>query len=109
MKESGNDILYIGECVSRTPDDFTVLAGSASTLFQSLCAGVDGAVRGRLAVVVLGQLHVLSLSPFADQTLTTPHPGQIIAHPALDPAGHLIVAEVSDSTALSNLWLWTVP
>src|SRR6185295_16114533 len=41
MKESGNDILYISECVNRTPDDFTVLAGSATTLFQSLCAGCD--------------------------------------------------------------------
>jgi len=51
MKESGNDILYIGECVSRTPDDFTVLAGSASTLFQSLCAGVDGAVLALAALL----------------------------------------------------------
>ena len=39
MKESGNDLLYISECINRTPDDFTVLAGSATTLFQSLCAG----------------------------------------------------------------------
>ena len=44
MKESGNDLLLISECVSRTPDDFTVLAGSATTLFQSLCAGCDGAI-----------------------------------------------------------------
>ena len=51
MKESGNDILYISECVSRTPDDFTVLAGSATTLFQSLCAGVDGAVLALAALL----------------------------------------------------------
>ena len=44
MKESGNDLILISECVSRTPDDFTVLAGSATTLFQSLCAGCDGAI-----------------------------------------------------------------
>ena len=44
MKESGNDLLLISDCVSRTPDDFTVLAGSATTLFQSLCAGCDGAI-----------------------------------------------------------------
>ena len=44
MKESGNDLLLISECVSRTPDDFTVLAGSATTLFQSMCAGCDGAI-----------------------------------------------------------------
>jgi 4-hydroxy-2-oxoglutarate aldolase len=44
MKESGNDLILISECVARTPDDFTVLAGSATTLFQSLCAGCDGAI-----------------------------------------------------------------
>ena len=51
MKESGNDILYISECVNRTPDDFTVLAGSATTLFHSLCAGVDGAILALAALV----------------------------------------------------------
>jgi len=51
MKESGNDLLYISECVNRTPDDFTVLAGSATTLFQSLCAGVDGAVLALAALL----------------------------------------------------------
>ncbi len=51
MKESGNDLLYIAECVNRTPDDFTVLAGSATTLFQSLCAGVDGAVLALAALL----------------------------------------------------------
>jgi len=30
--------------VSRTPDDFTVLAGSATTLYHALCAGCDGAI-----------------------------------------------------------------
>ena len=29
---------------SRTPDDFTVLAGSATTLYHALCAGCDGAI-----------------------------------------------------------------
>jgi 4-hydroxy-2-oxoglutarate aldolase len=51
MKESGNDLLYITECVNRTPEDFTVLAGSATTLFQSLCAGVDGAVLALAALL----------------------------------------------------------
>jgi 4-hydroxy-2-oxoglutarate aldolase len=44
MKESGSDIGLISEYVSRTPDDFTVLAGSATTFFQALCAGCDGAI-----------------------------------------------------------------
>jgi 4-hydroxy-2-oxoglutarate aldolase len=44
LKESGGDIAQIAEYVNRTPDDFTVLAGSATTYFHALCAGVDGGV-----------------------------------------------------------------
>ena len=44
MKESGSDLGYISELVERTPDDFTVLAGSATTYFQALCAGCDGGI-----------------------------------------------------------------
>ena len=51
MKESGSDIALIAEYVARTPDDFTVLAGSATTLFHSLCAGCDGAILALAALV----------------------------------------------------------
>jgi 4-hydroxy-2-oxoglutarate aldolase len=44
LKESGSDIGLISEFVSRTPENFTVLAGSATTLYHALCAGCDGAV-----------------------------------------------------------------
>jgi 4-hydroxy-2-oxoglutarate aldolase len=44
IKESGGDIAQIAEYVNRTPDDFTVLAGSATTYLSALCAGVDGGV-----------------------------------------------------------------
>jgi 4-hydroxy-2-oxoglutarate aldolase len=44
LKESGSDIGQIAEFVARTPDDFTVLAGSATTLVHALCAGCDGAI-----------------------------------------------------------------
>ena len=44
LKESGSDIGQISEYVSRTPENFTVLAGSATTLYHALCAGCDGAV-----------------------------------------------------------------
>ena len=44
LKESGSDIGQIAEYVARTPDDFTVLAGSAATLYHALCAGCDGAI-----------------------------------------------------------------
>ena len=44
MKESGSDLAQISEYVTRTPDDFTVLAGSATTYFHALCAGCDGGI-----------------------------------------------------------------
>ena len=44
MKESGSDLGQIADCIARTPDDFTVLAGSALTLFPALCIGCDGAI-----------------------------------------------------------------
>jgi len=44
MKESGSDIAYISELIARTPDDFTLLAGSATTYFHALCAGCDGGI-----------------------------------------------------------------
>ena len=45
------DIAQIAEFVSRTPDDFTVLAGSATTLVHALCAGCDGAILALAALV----------------------------------------------------------
>ena len=44
IKESGSDLAQIAEYVARTPDDFTVLAGSATTFFHALCAGCDGGI-----------------------------------------------------------------
>jgi 4-hydroxy-2-oxoglutarate aldolase len=51
MKESGSDIGLIAEFISRTPGDFTVLAGSAATLVHSLCAGCDGAILALASLV----------------------------------------------------------
>ena len=44
IKESGGDIGQIAELVSRTPDGFAVLAGSATTFFPALCVGAAGGV-----------------------------------------------------------------
>ena len=44
MKESGGDMAYIADCVARTPSDFTMLAGSATTFFFALSAGCHGGV-----------------------------------------------------------------
>ena len=51
MKESGSDISYISELVTRTPDDFTLLAGSATTYFHALCAGCDGGILALAALL----------------------------------------------------------
>jgi 4-hydroxy-2-oxoglutarate aldolase len=44
MKESGSDLAQIADFIARTPDDFSVLAGSAATVFAALCVGCDGAI-----------------------------------------------------------------
>ena len=51
MKESGSDIGFISDLVSRTPADFTVLAGSAATFFHALCAGCDGGILALAALL----------------------------------------------------------
>jgi 4-hydroxy-2-oxoglutarate aldolase len=51
IKESGSDIGLIAEFVNRTPDDFTVLAGSATTLLHALSAGCDGAILALASLV----------------------------------------------------------
>src|SRR3954462_10519666 len=44
MKESGGDVAQIMDLVSRTPDDFRVLAGSAATFYPMLCVGAAGGI-----------------------------------------------------------------
>ena len=51
MKESGSDISYISELIARTPDDFTLLAGSATSYFHALCAGCDGGILALAALL----------------------------------------------------------
>lgn len=61
MKESGSDIALISDYVARTPDDFTVLAGSATTLFHALCAGCDGGVLALASLAPAACAHMQSL------------------------------------------------
>ncbi len=44
IKESGSDIAQIADLVSLSPSGFSVLAGSASTFYAALCAGVSGGI-----------------------------------------------------------------
>jgi 4-hydroxy-2-oxoglutarate aldolase len=51
MKESGSDIAQIADLVASVPEGFSVLAGSASTFFAALCAGVTGGVLALASLV----------------------------------------------------------
>lgn len=51
IKESGSDIGVISDYIARTPGEFTVLAGSATTFFHALCAGCDGAILALAAIL----------------------------------------------------------
>ncbi len=51
MKDSGGDIGRLAEYIARTPDDFAVLSGSATTLVHALAAGCDGAVLAVAAIM----------------------------------------------------------
>ncbi len=44
VKESGGDIAQITEFVNGTPDDFSVLAGSAATFYSALGVGARGGI-----------------------------------------------------------------
>jgi len=61
LKDSGSDIGLIAEFVSRTPDDFTVLAGSATTLVHALVAGCDGAILALAALLPDACVEMLTL------------------------------------------------
>lgn len=51
MKESGSDISQIADLVASTPQTFSVLAGSGSTFFSALCAGVAGGILALAALL----------------------------------------------------------
>lgn len=51
MKESGGDVAALSELVSRTPDGFTLLAGSATTFFHACVAGCDGGILALASLV----------------------------------------------------------
>ena len=64
MKESGSDLGLMAEYIARTPDDFTVLAGSGATLYHALCAGCDGAI---LALAALVPRDVVGMAMLLDE------------------------------------------
>jgi len=61
IKESGSDAAALSELVARTPDEFTVLAGSATTMFHAFCAGCDGGVLALASLVPGACVELLAL------------------------------------------------
>lgn len=61
MKESGSDLVQIADSIARTPDDFTILAGSAATLFPALAAGCDGAILALAALAPEACVEMMAL------------------------------------------------
>jgi 4-hydroxy-2-oxoglutarate aldolase len=51
VKESGSDIAQIGDLVALAPPGFAVLAGSGTTFYAALCAGVSGGVLALAALL----------------------------------------------------------
>jgi 4-hydroxy-2-oxoglutarate aldolase len=51
IKESGGDIGQLAEFLGRTPDGFTVLAGSATTFVHALSAGCHGGILALASLV----------------------------------------------------------
>ena len=88
-----------------------ILSSSADTVVFDFGPGAVTGVsvaRGRLAATVSGALHVVTLASGSDQVLLS----GLVSHPALDPTGHLLVADfvpVAAPATPSDLWLWTIP
>lgn len=51
VKDSSGDLAQIAELVASTPSDFSVLVGSAPTLYPSLCVGALGAIVAAACVI----------------------------------------------------------
>jgi 4-hydroxy-2-oxoglutarate aldolase len=61
VKDSSGDLVQIGDLVAMTPAGFSVLVGSAPTLYASLCVGAVGGIVAAACVVpdLMVQLHDL--------------------------------------------------
>jgi 4-hydroxy-2-oxoglutarate aldolase len=62
VKESGGDIAQITDLVAGTPDDFSVLAGSATTFYSALCMGAVGGVLALACVLPDACVRLLELT-----------------------------------------------
>ena len=62
MKESGGDVAQVADLVSQTPDDFTVLAGAAATLYPMMCVGAAGGILALAGALPEPCMHLFELT-----------------------------------------------
>jgi 4-hydroxy-2-oxoglutarate aldolase len=62
MKESGGDVAQVADLVSQTPDDFTVLAGAAATLYPMMCVGAAGGILALAGALPAPCMHLFELT-----------------------------------------------
>lgn len=89
---------------------FSTSADSVVFTFPGAVTGLSAA-GGRVAAAVGGTLHLLTLATGVDTVLPAAGPTGVVDHPALDPTGRVLVADVTDTatTLPADLWLWTIP
>ena len=61
LKESGQDLSYVGDLIGLAPDGFSVLVGSAPTFFASLALGADGGILALAGVVPAACVRIYEL------------------------------------------------
>jgi 4-hydroxy-2-oxoglutarate aldolase len=62
MKESGGDVAQVADLVSQTPQDFTVLAGAAATLYPMMCVGAAGGILALAGALPAPCMHLFELT-----------------------------------------------
>ena len=88
-----------------------IVSTSADSVVFTFPGAVSGlsAGGGRVAAAVSGDLHLLNPASGQDTVLSPAGGGLPADHPALDPTGHLLVADARIGSAPADLWLWTLP
>jgi hypothetical protein len=110
LATAGSDTLYYALFGSGDLHRLIISTSTDSVVFTfpDNVLGLSAA-SGRVAAAVAGSLHLLILATAVDSILPAAGPLQVVDHPALDPTGHLLVADVRDGGAPSDLWLWSIP
>jgi hypothetical protein len=112
LATAGSDTLYYA--LSGSGDlHRVILSTSTDSVIFTFSGAVTGlsVASGRLAAAVAGTLHLFVLATAADTVLAAPGLADLMDHPALDPTGHTLIADVTDTSSglPADLWRWSIP